>query len=99
MNGIAEILASGRAPGLIISNGRTEQRKIEDQKARDLLRGCRDLEIDHGSNFMDGTGVSASTVKHVWDSELRDDRKTSITERYDDRMERTQELESKLCEN
>jgi hypothetical protein len=95
--GIAEILASGKAPGLIISNGRTDQRKIEDQRAKDLLKGCRNLEIEHGTNFMRGSGVSESTVKHTWESELRDDRKTSITERYDDRMERTQEIEAKLC--
>ena len=95
-NGLAEILRTGCCPGFIISDGKTEQRKCEDESARRLLRGCRDLEESHGSTFMRGSGISARTVKEVWQTELVDTRRNSITERYDDRMERVQETAEKI---
>ena len=88
MNGIADILRTGRFPGFIISDGKTEQRKCEDESARNLLKGCRDLEERHGSNFMRGSGMPSKIVKEVWQTELADTRRNSITERYDDRMAR-----------
>ena len=94
MNGIREILQAGRFPGLIISDGKTEQRKCEDESAKNLLKGCRELEEKDG-NFMRGSGMSKNTVKETWQFELDDTRKNSITERYDDRMERIEEAAEK----
>ena len=95
MNGISEILSSGRFPGFVISDGKTEQRKCEDESARNLLKGCRELEERHGSGFMRGSGMPPKIVKEVWNSELSDTRRNSITERYDDRMARIEEAAEK----
>ena len=95
MTGIDEILRSGRFPGFIISDGKTEQRKCEDESAKRLLAGCRELEERHGSNFMRGSGMPSRIVKEVWDAELADTRRNSITERYDDRMARIEETAEK----
>lgn len=95
MNGIKEILESGRFPVLMIGTGKTEQRKLEDESARNLLKGCRQLEEKDGT-FLAGSGVSKEIVKETWEFELGDQRKNSITERYDDRMARVEEAADKM---
>lgn len=95
-NGIAEILSSGQCPGLIISSGKTEQRKLEDESARNLLKGCRALEESHGTGFMRGSHMPPDVVKEVWNTELSDTRRNSITERYDERMARIEEAAERI---
>ena len=97
-NGISEILATGRFPGTIIRSGKTEQRQLEDESARNLLKGCRRLEEQKGTNFMAGSGISSRTVKEVWETELSDPRRTSITDRYDERMKWGNDLAHKMEE-
>jgi len=94
VSGIAEIIASGRCPGFIISDGKTEQRKCEDESAKRLLAGCREFE-ERDSNFMRGSGMGERMVREVWQAELSDTRKNSITERYDERMARIEEAAEK----
>jgi hypothetical protein len=97
-NGILEILATRQFPGTLIRSGKTEQRQCEDQAAKNFLKGCRKLEEQKGTNFMAGSGVPAQTVKQVWESELADPRKTSVTDRYDERMKWGNELAHKMEE-
>jgi len=101
MNGIAEILSSGKAPGIIVSDGKTEQRKLEDQSARDILKTCRWIEDRDGSRFMHGMSpdIGPRLIRKVWQSELDDQRKNSITERYDDAIARVEEKAAKLEED
>jgi hypothetical protein len=97
-NGILEILETHQFPGTIIRSGKTEQRQLEDESARSLLQGCKRLEEQKGTNFMAGSGVKESTVKKVWEAELADTRKTSITDRYDERMKWGNDLARKMEE-
>ena len=97
MNGIEGILKTRRFPGVISRSGKTEQRQLEDQSAKDLLRRCR-VEEERDTNFMTGEHLSKETVKAVWESELADPRKTSITDRYDERMKWGNDLAHKLEE-
>jgi len=98
VNGIAEILAAGKCPGIIVSDGKTEQRKLEDQSARDILKTCRWLEERDGSRWTNGMNcdIGPRVIKEVWQSELSDQRKNSITERYDDAIARCEEKAAKL---
>jgi hypothetical protein len=96
VNGIASILQSGQFPGFIIRDGKTEQRKLEDESAKGILKLCEVMQERDGTNFMAGSGMRPEVVKHVWQSELADGRKNSITERYDDRVERAEEAGAKL---
>jgi hypothetical protein len=98
MSGIAEIIAAGKAPGIIVSDGKTEQRKLEDQSARDILKTCHWLEQRDGSRWTSGMNrdIGPRVIKEVWQSELADQRKNSITERYDDAMARVEEKAAKL---
>lgn len=92
MGGITEILATGRFPGVIVRSPFTEQRQLENQSAKDILKTCKVLEERDGTEFMRTSGMHPSIVKHVWNSEITDQRKNSITERYDDRMARIEEV-------
>ncbi len=98
MSGIDEILAAHRFPGFFIKNHKTEQRQLEDQSAKDILKECKHLEERDGIGFMTGVapGINGEVVKEVWESEYKDPRRNSITERYDDRMERINEASEKL---
>ena len=86
MSGIEEIISARRFPGFIVRSGKTEQRELEDESAKQILKRCRYEEEKHGMGFMRTSGMRDRTVKEVWETELADPRKNSITERYDDRM-------------
>jgi len=98
MDGIAEILASGQAPGVIISSGRTEQRKLEDQSAKDALAAYRSFELEQGSRWQEGIEHSPDVIKRVYEGEINDPRNTAVTDRYDERMKRIEEAAESVLE-
>ena len=98
MNGIAEILKSGRAPGVIISSGRTEQRKLEDQSAKDALAAYRRFECEQGSRWQEGIEHSPDVIKRIYEGEINDPRNTSVTDRYDERMKRVEDVAESIFE-
>ena len=95
--GIKEILDSGRFPSFIISSGKTEQRKLEDRSAGEILKTCRWLEERDSRDF--AIGMNPRIIKEVWESELKDPRKNSITERYDEHVYRAEEAASRQSED
>jgi hypothetical protein len=99
MNGIAEILASRRCPGFIVRSGFTEQRELENESAKQILKACREIEEREGSRFSDGLDdITPNMIKEVWQNEISDVRRNSITERYDERAARAEEKLSKIDE-
>jgi hypothetical protein len=96
MNGIEEILKSGRFPGFTVKSGFTEQRQLENENAREILKTCYQIEEKEGSRFREGLTMSPNLIKEVWQNEISDGRKNSITERYDERIKRAEEKAHKL---
>jgi hypothetical protein len=99
MNGIAEILASRRCPGFIVRSGLTEQRELENENAKQILKTCHEIEEREGADFDKGLGISPNVIKEVWQNEITDGRRNSITERYDERAMQAQEKLLKIDES